>query len=214
MPQVTFSYPSVIGISGAARAGKDTLCRALIRVLAKQGKNAVRKSIAGDTVKTDLQELIERKFKLDSFTEITEEKEFMRPLLVEYGKMQRSKTKGRYFIEQFKPEQDAINILPDIRYVEYPKDEVYWLKNEVNGFLIFLEREGVSDVNDTERVNNKIIREVADYKLKWTDLDENREEDRAKLDEYAQNILSFIYISTVSKATISLEDMLQPSSTF
>jgi len=214
MPQVTFSYPCVIGISGAARAGKDTLCRALIRVLAKQGKNAIRKSIAGDTVKADLQELIERKFKLDSFTEITEEKEFMRPLLVEYGKMQRSKTKGRYFIEQFKPEQDAINILPDIRYVEYPKDEVYWLKNEVNGFLIFLEREGVSDVNDTERVNNKIIREVADYKLKWTDLDENREEDRAKLDEYAQNILSFIYISTVSKATISLEDMLQPSSTF
>jgi uncharacterized protein Smg (DUF494 family) len=214
MSQVTFSYPSVIGISGAARAGKDTLCRALIRVLAKQGKNAVRKSIAGDTVKADLQELIERKFKLDSFTEITEEKEFMRPLLVEYGKMQRAKTKGRYFIEQFKPEQNAINILPDIRYVEYPKDEVFWLKNEVNGFLIFLEREGVSDVNDTERVNNKIIREVADYKLKWTDLDENNEEDRVKLDEYAQNILSFIYISTVSKATISLEDMLQPLNTF
>ena len=214
MPQVLFSYPSVIGISGAARAGKDTLCRALIRVLAKENKKAVRKSIAGDTVKADLQELIERKFKLDSFTEITEEKEFMRPLLVEYGKMQRSKTKGRYFIEQFKPEQDAINILPDIRYVEYPKDEVYWLKNEVNGFLIFLEREGVSDVNDTERVNNKIIKEVADYKLKWKDLDENNEEDRIKLDEYAKNILSFIYISTVSKATISLEDMLQPSSTF
>jgi hypothetical protein len=210
MPQVTFSYPSVIGISGAARAGKDTLCRALIRVLAKKNQKAIRKSIAGDTVKTDLQELIQKKFNLDSFTEITEEKEFMRPLLVEYGKMQRSKTKGRYFIEQFQIEEDAINILPDIRYVEYPKDEVYWLKNEVNGFLIFLEREGVSDVNDTERVNNKIIREVADYKLKWSNLDENLEEDRAKLDEYAKNILSFIYISTVSRTTISLEDMLQP----
>jgi len=214
MPQVTFSYPSVIGISGAARAGKDTLCRALIRVLAKEHKKAVRKSIAGDTVKADLQELIERKFKLDSFTEITEEKEFMRPLLVEYGKMQRSKTKGRYFIEQFQSEQDAINILPDIRYVEYPKDEVYWLKNEVNGFLIFLEREGVSDVNDTERVNNKIIREVADYKLKWSDLDENNLEDIIKLDEYAKNILSFIYVSTVSRTTTSLEDMLQPSDKF
>jgi hypothetical protein len=203
MPQVIFSYPSVIGISGAARAGKDTLCRALIRVLAKEGKKAVRKSIAGDTVKADLQELIERKFKLDSFTEITEEKEFMRPLLVEYGKMQRSKTKGRYFIEQFQPEQDAINILPDIRYVEYPKDEVYWLKNEVNGFLIFLEREGVSDVNDTERVNNKIIKEMADYKFKWSDLDEDNQEDREKIDQYAKNILSFIYMSTVSRTTTS-----------
>jgi hypothetical protein len=212
MPQVIFSYPSIIGISGAARAGKDTLCRGLIRVLAKTGQKAVRKSIAGDTVKADLQDLIERKFKLDSFTEITEQKEFMRPLLVEYGKMQRSKTKGRYFIEQFEPEKDAINILPDIRYVEYPKDEVYWLKNEVNGFLIFLEREGVSDVNDTERVNNKIIKEMADYKFKWSNLDENDEEDRAKIDQYAQNILSFMYMSQASRTTISLEDMLQPLS--
>jgi len=212
MPQVIFSYPSIIGISGAARAGKDTLCRGLIRVLAKKRQKAVRKSIAGDTVKTDLQELIEKKFKMDSFTEINEEKEFMRPLLVEYGKMQRAKTEGRYFIEQFEPEQDVINILPDIRYVEYPKDEVYWLKNEVNGFLIFLERDGIYDANDTERVNNFIIKEMADYKFKWSNLDENDEEDRAKIDQYAQNILSFMYISQASRTTISLEDMLQPSS--
>lgn len=192
------NYPQIIGISGAARAGKDTLCRALVRELAKNEIIGVRKSIAGDTVKGDLQELLERKFKMDSFTEITEEKEFMRPLLVEYGKMQRAKTQGRYFIEQFEIEQYVINILPDIRYVEYPKDEVFWLKNEVNGFLIFLERENVYDANDTERVNNKIIKEMADYKLKWSSLDEKSKSGRSEIDNCARKILDYI-LTTYSK---------------
>ena len=187
MSKTLFSYPSIIGIAGAARAGKDTLCRALTREFLKKGVLAVRKSIAGDTVKGDLQELIERKFKLDSFTEVTEEKEFMRPLLVEYGKMQRAKTQGRYFIEQFQPEQDAINILPDIRYVEYPKDEVFWLKNEMNGFLIFVERIGIYDANDTEKVNNKIIRNMADHIVSWGSLSEQN--DRGNIDSYAQEII-------------------------
>jgi hypothetical protein len=203
MPETLFSYPNVIGIAGAARAGKDTLCRSLQREFIKKGILAVRKSIAGDTVKGDLQELLERKFKLDSFTEITEQKEFMRPLLVEYGKMQRAKTQGRYFIEQFEPEQDAINILPDIRYVEYPKDEVFWLKNEMNGFLIFIERKGNYDANDTEKVNNKIIKNMADYVVQWDTMPEWSEEGRKLIDQYAEKIIK-------KMATIYQEDMTQP----
>lgn len=195
MSETLFSYPDIIGIAGAARSGKDTLCRAIIRELAKDMRIGVRKSIAGDTVKSDVHLLIENKFNMNSFTEINEEKEFMRPLLVEYGKMQRAKTEGRYFIEQFIPEKDVINILPDIRYVEYPKDEVYWLKNEVNGFLIFLERDGIYDANDTERVNNFIIKEMADYRVKWDNIDENTQDGKSKLDSYARKILD--YISTI-----------------
>jgi phosphoribulokinase len=189
MTQAMFLYPPIIGISGAARAGKDTLCRALIREFQKMDILAVRKSIAGDTVKGDLQELIERKFNLDSFTEVTEQKEFMRPLLVEYGKMQRAKTQGRYFIEQFQPEQYTINILPDIRYVEYPKDEVYWLKKEMNGFLIFVERKGIYDANDTEKVNNKIIRSMADYIVSWDSLDEQSSNHREIINDFAKKII-------------------------
>ena len=33
MPETLFSYPNIIGIAGAARAGKDTLCRALTRAV-------------------------------------------------------------------------------------------------------------------------------------------------------------------------------------
>jgi hypothetical protein len=192
MSETIFSYPFFIGISGAARAGKDTLCRALTREFAKKGIFATRKSIAGDTVKGDLQELLERKLKIDSFTEDKDLKEFIRPLLVEYGKMQRAKTQGRYFIEQFELEQDAINIIPDIRYVEYPKDEVYWLKNEMNGFLIFVERKGIYDANDTEKVNNKIIRNMSDYIVSWDSLDEQSSNHREIINDYAKKIIEKI----------------------
>jgi thymidylate kinase len=114
----------IIGISGAARSGKDTLCRAIIRVLSNTYNiNAIRRSIAGDQVKKDLQELLLKNLKIDSFTEDMTVKEEIRPLLVEYGKLMRNKTEGRYFIEKFEKIENTINIIPDIRYVEYPKDE-------------------------------------------------------------------------------------------
>jgi Holliday junction resolvase len=189
-----FVYPSVIGIAGAARSGKDTLCRGLCRVLSKNGYNGLRRSIAGDTVKKDLKDLIYNKTQIDSFTEDLKTKELIRPLLVEYGNLMRAKTEGRYFIDQFKIEKDIINIIPDIRYAEYQKDELYWIKNEVKGFLIFIERDGIPDINERERVNNKIIREVADYKLQWKSLDENTFEGKTSIDQFAQEI--FDYMST------------------
>jgi hypothetical protein len=200
MPNHQFSYPP-IGISGAARAGKDTLCRALIRHFNRINMNAVRKSIAGDQVKSDLFDVLMDNFDIDAFTEDSDEKEFMRPLLVEYGKMQRKKTSGRYFIDRFEPKLDCINILPDIRYVEYPNDEVYWLKNEVNGLLIFVERKSVFDANDTEKVNNFIIRQIADYEVSWDALDENDPSDLKEIDKHAAWIIDEYYIPMIYSAT-------------
>jgi len=200
MSKYQFLYPP-IGIAGAARSGKDTLCRALIREFAKINMDAVRKSIAGDAVKTDLKQVLMDKFSLNAFTENSEEKEFMRPFLVEYGKMQRKKTQGRYFIDGFIPEPNAINILPDIRYVEYPEDEVYWLKNEVKGLLIFVERKGIYDANDTEKVNNIIIKNLADYHVKWSTLDEQSLEHREIINSYAKLIIDQYYIPMVYSAT-------------
>ena len=158
MPKVC-NFHNIIGISGAARSGKDTLCRGLLRVL-KQEYNieGIRKSIAGDRIKEDLYELFQSKFNLNIFTEKSEEKELIRPLLVEYGKILRKRTQGRYFIENFKKQENAINIITDIRYVEYPKDEGYWIKNEINGFLVFIERKNIFDANDAEKSNNKILK--------------------------------------------------------
>jgi hypothetical protein len=193
-----FSYPP-IGIAGAARAGKDTLCRALIREFAKINMEAVRKSIAGDQVKADLFDVLMDNFELDAFTEDSDEKEFMRPLLVEYGKMQRKKTQGRYFIDRFEPKPNCINILPDIRYVQYPSDEVYWLKNEVNGLLIFVERKGVFDANETEKVNNCIIKNIADFEVVWDSLDEQSSEHRELINQQAKWIIDEYYLPLANR---------------
>jgi hypothetical protein len=181
-------YYPIIGISGAARVGKDTLCKALIKFFNSKNIKSERKSIAGDIIKKDLKGLIKNKANINSFTEDVYEKTLIRPLLVEYGKLMRNQTKGRYFIEKFKPNTDVITIIPDIRYAEYEEDELFWLKNEKNGFLIFIEHEFVSDANQTEKINNKIIKKQSDFKLLWSTLNENNPIDLQEINKIAEKI--------------------------
>lgn len=181
------NYP-IIGISGAARSGKDTLCRALIRFFKNKGIKATRMSIAGDTVKKDLKNLIKNKANINSFTEDSYEKTLIRPLLVEYGKLMRNKTKGRYFIDKFNFNNKIVTIIPDIRYAEFKNDELFWLKKEKEGFLIFINHEYVSDANETERLNNKIIKKQANFKLKWSTLNEKNPIDLNKINNIAEKI--------------------------
>lgn len=191
-------YYPIIGISGAARVGKDTLCRALIRFFKTKKIKAKRKSIAGDTVKKDLKKIIKKKANINSFTEDNFEKTLIRPLLVEYGKLMRNQTKGRYFIEKFKCDNESITIIPDIRYAEYDKDELFWIKNEKQGFLIFIDHEQVSDANETEKVNNKIIKKQVNFTLNWSTLNENNSLDLEIINRIAENIgnLYLKYITT------------------
>ena len=196
---------SFIGISGSARSGKDTLCRALIRKFKKMNKKAERRSIAGDLIKKDLNSLIKKVANIDTFTENNEEKELIRPLLVEYGKILRKKTKGRYFLDNFEEKTNTIHIIPDIRYCEYEKDEIYWLKNEKNGFLIYLERENINPANETEEKNNVTIKTIADVCMYWKSLNENDPEDLKKIDIFADEVIKSITNKSSIRSKIALD---------
>jgi hypothetical protein len=185
----------VIGISGLARSGKDTLCRALIRVLREKNIKGHRYSIAGDLIKKDLNDLIKNRINVDTFTEKDEEKELIRPLLVEYGKLMRKKTKGRYFLENFQEKKGIVHIIPDIRYCEYEKDEIHWLKKEKEGFLIHVERKNIKPVNETEEKNNDTIKKMADICVFWDKLNENDSEDIKKIDDFAKKIVNQVQIN-------------------
>jgi hypothetical protein len=165
-------YP-LIGIAGASRSGKDTLCNTLINLLEQNNIKAKRFSIAGDFIKKDLYKVIKNRTDISTFTLKDEEKEIIRPMLVEYGRLMRRITKGRYFInllnKDVKFTNKIIRIITDIRYVEYPKDELHWLKKEEKGFLIFIERQNVKDANQFEKKNNSIIKSSADYIVKMSD---------------------------------------------
>jgi hypothetical protein len=187
-------YP-LIGISGAARSGKDTLCRALINILNSKGYKAKRKSIAGDLIKKDLNSIVRKKIGIDLNTENNKLKKIIRPLLIEYGKLMRNQTNGRYFIDKFKTEKNIITIIPDIRYAEYEKDELFWLKKQKNSFLVFIKHDLVNDANDTEKKNNKVIKKYADFNLKWSTLKEENPIDKLKIDNIAEKIAN-LYLKT------------------
>ena len=162
------AFYSPIGIAGAALVGKDTLCNELISVFdEKYAINSKRFSIAGDFIKKDLKNLIFKNLKVKIDINSPEEKKNIRSLMVEYGRYMRNKTKGRYFIEKLNENKQFgkgyIPIIPDIRYAEYKKDELYWLKNEKKGILIFLERNGIENANKFEEKNNIILKSNADF---------------------------------------------------
>jgi len=159
-----------IGIAGNACVGKDTLCNVLIEKFKKNvNLEAKRCSIAGDTIRKDLKPFILEKTGIDIDSANPEEKTLLRPIMVEYGRYMRNKTNGRYFIEKLKENKNFGNgfipIIPDIRYVEFENDELYWLKTENNGTLIFIERENIKPANIFEEKNNLILKENADFIL-------------------------------------------------
>lgn len=160
-----------IGIAGNALVGKDTLCQYLIQIFKeKHGITAKRCSIAGDYIKKDLKRLISNKLEQSIDFANPKQKEVSRPLMVEYGRFMRNMTQGRYFIECLNKSKkfgkNFVPIIPDIRYAEYKKDEIYWLKKEKKGILIFLERKGIEPANKFEEKNNIILKENADFFIK------------------------------------------------
>ena len=64
----------------------------------------------------------------------------------------------------------------DVRYDEYEKDEVFWIKNELKGNLVHLTKEGSSAANSFEEENDPRLQEKADYKIVWPDCNSNQKE--------------------------------------
>jgi hypothetical protein len=193
-----------IGLSGPALVGKDTLCSNLINFLKENARlDSRRVSVAGDCIKNSIKNMLETSTGLKPNFNCPVEKEIARPLLVEYGRYLRNKTKGRYFVEKIDEYPNfGLNYIPiitDIRYCEYEKDELYWLKYEKKGILIFLERDGINPTNDFEKNNNIILKNNADIVLNIPNI-ENMDE------YYLKNNYIFEKIFTTYQ-----QDIFQPS---
>lgn len=171
----------VIGISGVARSGKDTLFKCLEKILSDRGINAQRFALA-DELKLHLNEFTTKYLGISAFTKDIAEKNIIRGLMVEYGKTQRTRTKGQFWTNLInkKIEDSLFNkyipIITDIRYDEYEKDECFWLKDFWRGKLINVTRfeKGVEITapNNDELINIPKIKEKADYKFVWSTFDD------------------------------------------
>ena len=77
---------------------------------------------------------------------------------------------------------EKVNIITDVRFDEYEKDEVYWVKNEINGVLIHIakyeeingKRIFLQPANAAEARNNPNLIDKADFVLNWPH-EENKE---------------------------------------
>jgi hypothetical protein len=175
------SNKKVIGLSGVARAGKDTFAAILEMKLQQAGKSVKKVSLAGP-LKQQCDSFLTSNLGISAFTQVTEEKNIMRPFLVWYGDAQRKRTNGRYWIQLANKEIQESNydyyIVTDIRYDAYEKDELHWLKTEMDGLLCHISKwtgsepytQFVPPANEHEALNDPKIRIAAHHRVQWRDV--------------------------------------------
>ena len=190
-----FKYKN-IGISGVAGCGKNTLSEIIIKLLQRLELPYRELSIAKN-LKQEVSWVSRELYGINSSNCTREEKDTIRPLLVAHGVIKRELSNGRHWVEMLNKElaPDKINIITDIRFNKYEKDEVYWLKKEINGVLIHLSRYDeikgkrvfFSPANEEERRNDPLVKKESDFALNW-----KTEEDQTKKIISAEKLLKWV----------------------
>lgn len=194
--------PLIIGICGVAGSGKDTFFELLNRNLPN-----VRRFALADSLKAELNPFFKKSYGVDIFTCDRAMKENLRPILVAHGKMRRLVSNGRHWVEILRKKieshlenhpNDTI-VVTDVRYDFYNKDEIFWLKDEMGGQLVHVERTEkngkiVLPANKDEEENDPKLIAKANFKVKWpTVLNiKNNLPELEYLDIYAKEFLKYI----------------------
>lgn len=135
--------PLIIGVSGVARAGKDTFASILTNLLKAEGKS-VDKFAFADALKQDCDSFCKEKLGVSAFTQVPEEKLLIRPLLVWYGDAKRKQSNGRYWVDiidkKVKASTADVCLVTDVRYDFYERDEISWVKEECRGLVVHVSR--------------------------------------------------------------------------
>jgi hypothetical protein len=169
---------TVIGISGFARSGKDTLASLLFLKLNEMGVASKIFSFA-NALKLDMEGFLLDKFGISSFTNDSSLKAKIRPLLIAYGNAQRDSSKGTYWINRLKPEIDSffekngsVAIIPDLRFKQYEFDEFDFIKSYNSSFIVTVSRQ-LEDgsmnksAHSSEEDSANFFIKNADYNLVW-----------------------------------------------
>lgn len=174
----------IIGVSGVAGAGKDLFVETCIKELAKSGKTGARLALA-TALKEEVKDWCIEHYNIDPTNCSREDKEKIRDFLVAHGTTKRHASEGRHWVKKLQPQIENIKdnydylFVSDLRYADYPKDEVYWLKEELQGPLVHVSQYSLEPMpyevikvfrnpaNQEESRNDPKLLERADFKLKW-----------------------------------------------
>ncbi len=178
---MNFKYKN-IGLAGVAGCGKNTIADILTLFFNRLHIPAQQLSIANN-LKKELVASSKELYGIDSVNCSREEKDIIRPFLVAHGKIKRNLSNGRHWVEKLNKDlnHEKINIITDVRFNEYEKDETFWIKNEINGILIHVsryeeigdERVFIQPANKEEEENNPKLKKEADFVLNWPTVTDN-----------------------------------------
>jgi len=177
-----------IGVGGLAKAGKDLFCKIAINLLNEKKITSVKFAFA-DELKDDLDSFLREKYGISSWTYDPKEKELIRGMLVAHGCCKRNQTGGKYWIDKLQDKIYSFGLsLPQVVFVSDVRfsNEVDFI-HSLNGKFIHLskyrlhrcEKEGYQQKiekifclppNDEEKLNDPIIKKMADYILEWEDI--------------------------------------------
>jgi hypothetical protein len=176
-----YRFP-VIACAGNGFSGKDSTYLALKNILQPLGIQVVRFALA-DELKLLCRDFIYDRFGISVFTTDKKDKDLIRPLLVEIGRIKREKTMGQFWTGLLTPkilnslDEGELCVISDLRYVDerFPNDEYNWLKNTFNGILIYVTRHDsdgkiIPPANLDEKINNEKLKLLSDYQLTWPTL--------------------------------------------
>ena len=188
----------IIGISGVAGVGKDTLYSIISSKI-----NCKRFSL-GDELKKEVRGWCKEHYLIDPLNCYRYEKETIRDFLVFHASYMRSKTSGRYWIEKIsntiKNDNNKNKIITDIRYDDYENDEVSWLKDELDGVLVHVSQYRMEPrlnvwkkiykepANSEESRNEPKLRRRADFKIEWPVIKDSDDLEK-KLSHYVDELL-------------------------
>lgn len=167
----------IIGISGVARSGKDTLANGFVKIFEELGVKAKRYALA-DELKLEVRSFIKKTLNIDVFDLTDYQKKLIRPFLVFWGTHIRRENNKNCWIEslekQLKP--DTLTIVSDIRY----ENEAEWVKNN-GGILIHISRIGdfgniIEAPNEEERQNDPILASKSDANFVWQTFGDDKKE--------------------------------------
>lgn len=161
----------IFGVNAVYQGGKDHF----YKLLKSKLKTTVKRFSLADAVREEIRDFCLKHYNIDSLNCNPAQKEQIRELLVFHAEMKRSQTNGRYWIDILTPiikqnlKEDEIGVITDIRYYN---DEVPWVKNELGGKIVSLERinergEPYPPYNELEAFHTPRIRVLADWNITW-----------------------------------------------
>jgi hypothetical protein len=160
-------FPLIIGLTGLARCGKDTFCSYAISYLNSKNQNGVRLAFA-DALKKDVDDFLTEKLGISAFTEITAEKEIIRPMLTTWGTEIMRKQDDLHWVKKVEEEinvnksKNIVSIVTDIRF----PNEINYI-HKIGGKVIHLTMNGNVPANDYERENDPLLKKDADCLVVW-----------------------------------------------